>query len=215
MSETLLDGLRERVRVRSFLLSSGVLAALHVLFDASVAQLVTTAVTAAIVGLSEVVEDAYGLQSGVRALGFSVVLLVSGAALLAFDGGSHWLPGAFLVVGAWILLDSVQRLRYDGLTDDDARDGETVYRTYVARRVHETLAEQSRTRRELSEALDADDEAVDRALDALRERGVVDREGSELCVSSSERGTLESIRKRIGDGASRLARPLALEFEER
>ena len=216
MSAALRDELRERIRLRSVLIGGGLLAALHVLFDASVAQLATTAVTGAVIGLSEAVEEAYDLQSGVRSLGLAGVTLIFGIALLLFDDGIWWLPAAFLVVGAWILLDAVQTLRHDGLAaDDDARDGEAVYRTYVARRIHETLAERPRTRRELAEALDADDADVDRALDALRERGVLEREGSELRVSSTEKGPLESTRERIGDGANRLARPLALEFEER
>ena len=216
MSAALLDELRKRVRLRSVLVGGSVLTALHLVFDASVAQLAVTAVTGTVVGLSETVQEAYDLRSVVRSLGLAVVALVSGVALLLFDDGSPWLPAAFLVVAAWILVDAVQTLRHDGLApDDDARDGEAVYRTYVERRVHETLSDRPRTRRELSEALDAADEDVDRALDALRERGVLDREGSELRVSSTEKGTLESTRERIGDGASRLARPLALEFEER
>lgn len=216
MSEPLRDELRDRFTARSVLLGVGVFAGLYVLFDAALPQLAITVVTGAVVGLSEAVADAYDLQSG-RSLGLAVVTLVSGGALWAFGDGSPWLPAAFVVGGAWLLLDAVQTLRHDELEADgeDARDGEAVYRTYVERRVYETLDERPRTRRELTEALDADDEDVERALDALRERGVLDREGSELRVSSpSERGALASTRERISDGTSRLARPVTLELED-
>ncbi|NHN59967.1 MULTISPECIES: MFS transporter [Halorussus] len=216
MSEALRDELRDRIGLRPLLFSAGLFAVLHVLFDASVAQLAVTAITGAVVGLSEAVEEAYDLQAGVRSLGLAVVTLVSGVALLAFEDGIWWLPAAFLVVGGWLLLDSVQTLRHDGLAadDDDVRDGEAVYRSYVERRVHETLTERPRTRRELFGALDADDRDIERALDALRERGVLDREGSELRVSSFEKGRLAAARERLGDGTRRLARPLALEREK-
>lgn len=215
MADALRDELRDRISLRSLLFGAGLFAALHLLFDASVAQLAVTAVTGVVVSLSEAVEEAYDLQSGVRSLGLAVVTLVSGVALLAFEDGNPWLPAAFLAVGGWLLVDAVQTLRHDGLAaDGDARDGEAVYRSYVERRVHETLTERPRTRRELFEALDADDQDIERALDALRERGVLDREGSELRISSSEKGRLAAARERLGDGTRRLARPFALEREE-
>lgn len=214
MSAALLDELRERVGLRSVLVWLGVLAVLRAVFDASLPQLAVTAATGAILGLSEAVGDAYGLRPGVRRLGFAVVTLVSGGALLAFGDGEAWLPVGVLLVGAWLLLDGVQTLRHDGLAADDARDGEAVYREYVVRRVYQTLDERARTRRELSEALDADDEDVDRALDALWERGLLDRAGSELRLASSERSGLATAREKLGDGASRVLRPVTLEREE-
>jgi len=214
MADGLADALRDRIGPRSLLVGAGVLAALRVAFDASLAQLATTVATGAILGLSEAAEDAYDLRSGVRWLGFGGVAVVSGGALLAFGDGEAWLPAAFLLAGAWIVFDAVQTLRHDGLVERETpRDGTDVYRTYVTRRVHETLDERPRTRRELSEALDADGRDVDRAIEALRERGLLERTGSELRVSSPDRPRFETARETLRSGAGRVARPVALELE--
>lgn len=217
MSDALRDELRDRFRLRTVLMWVGMLAGFRVVLDASVAQLAVTVVTGALFGLSEAVEEAYDLRSGVRWLGSGGVALVSGAALLAFDDGTAWLPAALLLIGAWILLDGVQTLRHEGLRDaGDVRDGEDVYREYLVRRVHETLADRPRTRRELADELDADDDDLDRALDALCERGLLERRGSELHVPSSddEAGPVAAAREKLGSGADRLTRPVRLEFDE-
>lgn len=216
MPDTLRDELRRRVGLRSVLIGVGLLVGLRVLFDASVAQLGVTAVTGAISGLTGAAEEAYDLRSGVRWFGLGAIAVVFGAALFAFDDGAAWLPAAFLLVGVWVLFDAVQTLRHDGIrADETERDGSEVYHTYVVRRVHEVLDERPRTRRELSEAVDSNDEAIDRALDTLRERGLLDRNGSELRVSSPEEGVLAMAREKISSGSSRLARPVTLEREER
>lgn len=215
MADGLVDALRERVRLRSILIGVGVLAVLRAVFDTSLAQLGVTVATGAIFGLSEAAEEAYDLRSEVRRLAFGGVVVVSGGALLTFDDGAAWLPVAFLVIGAWILSDAVQALRHGGLTDgDDPPDGEEVYHRYVVRRVHETLDDRPRTRRELSEALDSDDEDVDRALDTLEERDLLDRAGSELRIASSDPSRLATAHEKLGSGVSRVARPVALELEE-
>lgn len=217
MSDALRDELRGRFRLRAVLIWIGMLAGFRVVLDASVAQLVVTVATGAIFGLSEAAEEAYDLRSGVRWLGFGSVVLVSGAALLAFDDGTAWLPAALLLVGAWILLDGVQTLRHEGIREvDEVRDGEDVYREYLVRRVHETLTDRPRTRRELADELDADDGDLDRALDALRERGLLERRGSELHVPSSDDGAgpVAAAREKLESGADRLTRPVRLEFEE-
>lgn len=216
MADALPTELREQIEARSVLGFLVLLAVLRVFLGASLVQLATTAATGAVHGLSEAAADAYDLRSEVRYLGFGGVVVLSGGALLAFGDGSSGVSAGFLVVGSWILLDAVQTLRYEGVTKSDtARDGVEVFHEYVVRRIDETLRERPRTRRELSEALDADEADVDRALETLRERGLLEREGSELRISSaSDRGRLGAARDKLGSGASRLARPARLELEE-
>ncbi|WP_134671400.1 MFS transporter [Halorussus marinus] len=214
MADGLVDALRDRIGFRSALVGVGVLVALRTVLNVSIAQLATTAATGAILALSKVVEDAYDLRSSVRWLGLGVAAIVYGGALLAFDDGDAWLSVVFLLAGTWLVADAIQTLRHDGLVEPETpRDGTEVYRTYVTRRVHETLDERPRTRRELSEALDADERDIDRALDALGERGVLERTGSELRIVSTDPTTFETARDGVRSGVDRLARPIALELE--
>ncbi|WP_436929330.1 hypothetical protein [Halosimplex halobium] len=63
------------------------------------------------------------------------------------------------------------------------------------RAVRSALADRARTRRELREAADADDEAVDAALARLRDRGAVERAGSEYRLGpESDPGFVERLR---------------------
>jgi hypothetical protein len=218
MPDSLRDALRERLTAGAALGSVALLAVWIGPLDASLPQLATTVATGLVMTLTDAAGDAYDLRESVEAGGIGLIAVLGGTALLAFGDGSAWLPVALLSVGAWFLLDAVQTVRHEGATVEaeagaDARDGRAVYRNYVARRVHETLDAEARTRRELREALDADAGAVDAAVATLRERGVVTVVGSELRVTRSDPTRRERFRRRLGAAATRLARPVALEFD--
>lgn len=212
MSATLREAVRERATLRavgSVLVALGVL---RLVVDASVPQLATTATLGAVTGLADIVEDVYDVRESVTSGWVGAVAVVGSVPLLAFGGGPGWFSVTLLVAGGWFLLDAVQTARHEGLTEDDP-DGREVYRNYVARRTHETLAERPHTRRELCDALDADDETVEAALDRLRERDVVEQTGSEFRVRSSETGRLGRGRRMLADLGRRVARPVTLELE--
>lgn len=213
MPAALLDALRERLRPRSVLGAVAVLAFLRVALDASLVQLATTVVTMAVLGLTDAAAEAYDLREAVRRIGLGVVTLVGGGALLAFDDGAVWTPVVLLAIGCWISLDAVQTIRHEGATVDEP-DGREVYHDYVARTVHEQLQERPHTRRELSQALDAGDDAIDAAVERLRSRGVVERDGSELRVAPrTDPDGLARVRDVVTRAVARLARPVTLEFE--
>jgi len=215
MADALQDALRENVGVRSVLLSLGLAASLVAFLGVSPVRVGLALAMTAVSVAFEVVADAYGLRSEFDAVGVGVVALVGAAAILSLDGEGTWVAIPFAAAGGWILLDAVQTFRHLGLTeDDDARDGREVYEEYVTRRVDETLREQSMTRRELSEALDADAAAVDRALVTLDERGLLAREGSELRVDSPTEGVAQRVREKVRGALTRLARPLTIEFRD-
>ncbi|WP_436911089.1 MFS transporter [Halosimplex marinum] len=209
MADSLREALRDRLGFWPALQWIAVGAVLWHLLDPSPAQFVTTAVSMAVFGLSELVTDVYDVRQSVRNAGFGVYALVGGAAMLLLgDSGLVALPVAFLLVGAWFVADALQTVRHEGATEDEPT-GREVYRDYVGRRVHEALDDGPLTRRELSEALDADDEAVDAALAKLRSRGVVVREGSAFRVADSDD---DGVAARVAGLARRIARPLTLEF---
>ncbi|QLH76692.1 MFS transporter [Halosimplex rubrum] len=209
MAATLREALREQVTLRAvaqWLVAGGVL---YYLLDPSPAQFVTTTVSMGIFGLSELVTDVYDVRQSVRNAGFGVYALVGGAAMaLLGDPNVAALPVAFLLVGAWFVLDAVQTVRHEGATESQPT-GREVYHDYVGRRVREALDDGPRTRRELCEALDADDEAIDAAVAKLRSRGVVVREGSALRAVDPDDGGLTG---RLAGLARRIARPLTLEL---
>lgn len=212
MDHPLRDALRERFAPRSILYGAVLLAAFHVLLDASFEQLATMAAFGAVTGLTGAARDAYDLREPVEHAGLGAIAVVGGVGLLAAGEGATWLPAAFLAVGCWFLLDAVQTVRHEGATED-VPDGHEVYHDYVARQVHDLLADRPRTRRELGDELDADDEALDAAVEKLLTRGVVTRAGSELRVASSDReGWWARTRDRLAGVVGRIARPLALEF---
>jgi len=150
----------------------------------------------------------YDVRQSVRNAGFGVYALIGGAAMALSDPNVGALPVAFLLVGAWFVVDAVQTVRHDGATEDQPT-GREVYHDYVGRRVREALDDGPRTRRELSEALDADDEAVDAALAKLESRGVVVREGSAIRLDDTDDG---GIAARVAGLARRIARPVTLEL---
>lgn len=212
MGHPLHDALRERFAPRSILYGAALLAAFHVVLGASFAQLATTVAFGAISGLTAAASDAYDLREPVEHAGLGAVAVVGGVGLLAAGEGAVWLPAAFLVAGGWFLLDALQTVRHEGATEV-VPDGHEVYHDYVARQVHDLLADRPRTRRELGDELDADEGALDAAIETLLARGVVTRAGSELRVASSgEDNWLARTRDRLAGVAGRIARPLALEF---
>ncbi|MFB6150467.1 MAG: MFS transporter [Haloarculaceae archaeon] len=213
MTAALLETLRERLHLRTVLGWLGVLALVHFGFGSSLPQVATTAAVSGVVGLNELLSDAYDLRDSVGHAGVGVAAVVSGVGLLAFDEGAAWLPLGFVLVGGWFVLDAVQTVRHEGATEaQTTRDGREVYRDYVARRVHETVRERSLTPRELGDELDADDEDVEAAVERLRDRGAVERVGSELRPASDERGRLARVRERAATVARRIARPVTIEF---
>ncbi|QLH81041.1 MFS transporter [Halosimplex pelagicum] len=208
MAATLREALRDRLGFWPALQWLVAGAVLYYLLDPSPAQFVTTTVSMAVFGLSELVTDVYDVRQSVRNAGFGLYALVGGSAMLVLGSESTWLPVGFVLVGAWFVVDAVQTVRHEGATEDEPT-GREVYHDYVGRRVHEALEDGPRTRRELSEALDADDEAIDAALAKLRSRGAVVREGSAFRIDDADDG---GVTARIAGLARRIARPLTLEL---
>jgi hypothetical protein len=137
------------------------------------------------------------------------------AAALFVAEGSTLLPAALGLIGAWLALDGVQSLRHAGLDASPERSptGKEVYRQYLARRIRELLRERPRSRSELCEAMDAEDETVDSVLADLREQDLIAIEaGVYRATTPSDPGALERIRRPIEKSARRLARPVAVEF---
>jgi hypothetical protein len=214
MPSSLRDAVEERLTLHNLLVWVAVLAGFRFGFDATLPQLAQTVLIGGVHSLGNVVEDAYDVRESITNVWIGAIAVVGGAFLFVFGDGEAWLPVAFLLIGAWFLLDAVQTVRHEGVTaSGDEPDGREVYRDYLGRRVHEVLAERPRTRRELHDAFDADPADVDDAVETLRERGVVVQAGSEFRVPDEEEGTLERISGSLGDLAARVARPLTLGFE--
>jgi hypothetical protein len=211
---TLQEAVRERLTLRAVVYFLVAIAILRVVVDASVPQLAVTAVLSLVTGAADVVRDVYDVRQSVTGAWAGVVAVVGSGVLIGLGEGPLWFSATFLVAGAWFLLDAVQTVRHEGLTEDEPT-GREVYRNYVGRQIHETLDEHPHTRRELFDALDADDETVAAALDRLRERGVVVQEGSEFRLDASEDdgGALAGIRGTLAGLARRIARPVALELK--
>jgi biotin operon repressor len=214
MPSTLREAVRERLTLRAvvyFLVAMGIL---RVAVDASVPQLAVTAALSLVTGAADVVRDVYDVRQSVTGAWAGVVAVLGSGALLGLGEGPVWFSVTFLLVGAWFLLDAVQVARHEGLTEDEPT-GREVYHNYVGRRIHETLDEQPHTRRELFDALEADDETVEAALERLRERGVVIQEGSEFRLDDSDddSGVLAGVRSAVVGLARRIARPVALELK--
>lgn len=212
MPESLRGALRERLEFWSVLQWVSVLAVLWHLLDPSPVQFLTTAVSMSLFGLTELVSDVYDIRESVRLSGFGVYALISGSALLLFSAEDVWLPVAFLVAGAWFVLDGVQTVRHEGATESEP-SGRDVYRDYVGRQVVEAVEEGPRTRRELSEELAADDAAIDAAIEKLERRDVLTREGSAIRrTESASNGLGGRVARNIGWFARRVSRPVALEL---
>jgi len=217
MAETLRGAVRERATARAVVGWIMVVTVLYALLGSSPLQLATSLATGAVVGTAGLLTEVYDLRDEVESLALGVVSLVGGAALVAVEGGHQSAGVSFLLIGAWTALDAGQVLRHRGIADPSkARDGREVYREYVARRVHEAVRNQPRTPRELREALDAEGQDVDRAVEELEARGVLRRVGGELRADDDEqadRRPLARTRSAVAAGLRRLARPVAIEFE--
>lgn len=208
------DALRERLTAKSVGTALVFAAGFHHFFGASPIQVAATMLVGAVVGLADVAQDAYDVREAV-AHGLNGAIAFAGTGLLYAlgEGPPLWFLALFGSIGAWFLADAAQTARHEGVVERE-RDGRDVYRDYVARRVHETLEERPRTRRELRDALDADAEAVDAAVADLRERGVVVEKGSELRLDETDESAGERVANRLAGLARRIARPVALEFRE-
>lgn len=218
MADSVREVIRERLSLGAVLFWLVVFGFLFWFFDEPMTQLGTSLAVGAVFGLSDVLIEAYDLRSAVRFLTYGLFALVSAAGWIALSGGGPDMAIVFALAGVWLVLDAVQTIRHEGLKADDenhdSRDGHDVYHEYVVRRVDEQLRERPMTRRELFDVLDADDAAIDRALDTLTERGLLSREGSELRVSSPpQKGPIGRTRDGITAALGRLARPLTIEFE--
>lgn len=213
MSESLRGALRERLSFWSVLQWVGLLAVLWYLLNPSPVQFATTVVSMGLFGLSELASDVYDLRESVRQSGFGIYALVGGTALLMYGDEGVWLPAAFLLVGAWFVLDGVQTVRHEGATESEP-SGRDVYHDYVGRQVVAALEEGPRTRRELSEALVADDDAIAAAVAKLERRAVLTRDGSAVRLTESDsEGMGARAAGTLGWFARRVARPLTLELE--
>jgi len=213
MPSRLRDAVEERLSLRNLLVWVAIVAGLRFALDATLPQLAQTVLIGGVHSLGNVVEDAYDVRGGVTNVWIGALAAVGGAFLLVFADGEAWLPVAFLLIGAWFILDAAQTIRHEGLTEDEP-DGREVYRDYLGRRVHELVDERARTRRELHAEFDAAPADVDAAVETLRERGVVVQSGSELRVPDENRGTLDRVTGLLGNVAARVARPITLEFED-
>lgn len=212
MSESLRDALRGRLEFWSVLQWIGVLAVLWYVLDPGPVQFVTTVVSMGLFGLSELASDVYDLRESVRLSGFGVYALVSGTVLLLFSADDVLLPAAFLLVGAWFVLDGVQTVRHEGVTESEP-SGREVYRDYVGRQVVAALDDGPRTRRELSEELAADEDAIDGAIAKLERRDVLTREGSAIRLTEAESaGMAARAAGKLGWFARRISRPFTLEL---
>jgi hypothetical protein len=210
----LVEAIRERVSLRAVLAVASLWVLSTVVFDAQATQFAATLAGSAISGVANLLADAYDLRRGVRTAGLGLATLF-GAALLAGLGESVGVPAVLAVAGVWLALDGVQSLRHAGLDAPPERPptGKEVYRQYLARRIRRLLREQPRSRSELREAMDAQDEAVDAVLADLRERDLVAIEaGVYRATAPSKPGRLARIRSTIAKSARRLARPVAVEF---
>jgi len=215
MSHPLQEALRSRLTVGTVFATCGVAAFLWWL-GLSPATIATTAVAGSVTSVTGVVADAYDLRNSVENGAVGAVAVVYGVATLAFGDQPVWFPVACLLVGGWFLLDAVQTVRHEGVTvPDDDRDGDAVYQSYVTRQAHEAIQDRARTRRELDDALDADDPYIDTAVTRLRERGVVVRRGSELCAAETDTGSSSRVRQWFRDAGTRIARPVTMEFGAR
>ena len=212
MPSTLREAVRERLTLRSVAAFLVAVAMLRVVVDASVPQLAVTALLSLVAGSADVAREVYGVRESVASGWAGAVAVIGSLGLLAFDGGPVWFSVLFLLAGAWFLLDAVQTARHEGLTEDELT-GREVYRDYVGRRVEESLEARPRTRRELFDTLDADDETVEAALARLQERGVAEQEGSEFRLREDEdAGALARVRGGVVGLARRIARPVTLEL---
>lgn len=212
MPSALRTEVEQRLRLRNVLSLLAVLALFRLLLDASRLQLATWTATIVIGSAVDVAVAAYGLRDDVKHLGFAFVALVSGGALLAFSDDPLWASAALLAVGTWVLLDTVQTVRHEGLVVEDAspRDGHEVYREYVGRQVHRALQDEPRTRRELVDRLEADVADVDAAIENLLAEGAIERRGAELRIADSSDSA--RLRDRLERVVRRLARPITIEF---
>jgi hypothetical protein len=220
MADSARAAVSNRLRPRSIFLWFVLAAFLFWFYDRSVVQLGMAIATSTILGLSDVFTEVNDLRSEVRALSLAFVTLLGALSLFVF-GGSTSDSGAavaFVLAGGWLALDAGQVLRHEGWKDTDEHsehDGHDVYHEYVLRQVDSELRERALTRRELMATLDADDAAIDHALDVLAERGLLSRNGSELRVSSPpQSGALARVRSGIAAPLARLARPLTIEFAD-
>ncbi len=211
MASALRSELRERLRLRAVLSLAALLALFRLVLDASLPQLATMTATVVAGSLSDAVVEAYNLRDDVEHLGFAPVAFIGGGALLVYDDGSLWASVLLFVPGVWVVLDTVQTIRHEGLVVEDAtRDGHEVYREYVGRQVHGALRDEPLTRRELIDRLEPDAADVDAAIDDLLEEGAIERRGSALRVAESSDFT--TLGDRLEWLVRRVARPIAIEL---
>ena len=217
MADSVPAALRERATTRAVASWLLLVAVLYWLLGVSALQVATSLATGLVVGAADLLVEVYDLREEVEGLAVGLVSMVGGTALTLLEGGSPSAGIPILAVGGWVFIDALQFLRHEGVRDPSReRDGHDVYREYVTRRVHQAVADEPRTTRELREALDADAEAVDRAVETLLDRGAVELAGSELRTTRTERadrGRGASARVTVVGWLRRLLRPITVEFD--
>lgn len=155
-------------------------------------------------------------------IGTGIALGFGGAVRFATGGLPAWFVAAWAVLGAWLLLDGVQRLRHgsappwDGGSDESGPDRQV---RRLADRIEKRLADDWLTRREIDDRVAASRPRVDAALAHLEAEGRVERAGSAYRTVSTDSGALDGVRERVAAVAdragSRLARllwPVTVEF---
>jgi len=220
MVDALHSGLRDRVDPESLLENLVLVAFIYWQFrtlSEPLHVLAVVVVIAAIVGLAGWLVERYDLRPAVKSLALGAVAAVYGAALFVFGGVPQAVAVGLFVVGVWFLFDAVQVVRHDGLYADVG--SRPVPRDDAARKVDYALRDRPRTKRELCDELDLDAAAVDDALATLDERRVLTREGSELRTSrrptdDEDRDRITRVQRTVRRGASRLARPVTVEFQK-
>lgn len=131
-------------------------------------------------GAFERAVDAAVVSERVAGVARAVVPLVVAGYLVVGGAGDFQSATLVATVGLQHAVETV-RTGLKGDTDDEQAPD-----TPTTRRVRAALDRRPRTRRELWDAVDAEADAVDDALDRLHEVGAVERAGSEFRIATDE-----------------------------
>lgn len=217
----LLATLRERLGVRSVATLGAFLVVMTTVFDQPPVQVASSLIMSGFTEGTGLVADAYDLSEGVRRLGFGLSMLFWAAVLFVMADGPT-IVTVLGIVGVWVVADSIQSLRHDGVAADPKEpvDGQVVYRQYLERRVLEELRDQPKSRVELVDAFETDATDVEPVLAGLQERGLVEQSGGVYRKPTASRnGLIDRVRNalmaltgRLASVFWRVARPVTVEF---
>ncbi|WP_436911088.1 hypothetical protein [Halosimplex marinum] len=207
MSPSIRESLREEIDHWWVLAAVGIVVVFAGVLDATAAELaVVLAVLHAEKGST--VAEAAGVVREWVAEAASALAAVGGAGILWALGSDPSL--AFVVLfagvrsgyGAAKTVLAASGSGRDGAARATDRAGSVTDRAgSTDRAVRSALEDRARTRREVREAVDADPDAVDAALVRLRDRGAVERAGSEYRVAPEpDPGFVERLRSLVPGG---------------